>query len=255
MKNQLIEFSYRSLQKFSQILIVGDIHGDLASLKAILQLFDERNDLLIFLGDYADRGPKGFEVINSVFELLKKFPNSVIALKGNHEDYESTGEPRFSPFTLKSEVLIKYGSWEKYFKDVFRKFEKRLYLAAILADRYLLVHGGVSSAIVSRDSLANPPADIQMGILWSDPTSTSCQKPNPRGAGVLFPITISEHVAERLNIQRIIRSHQPQLAFDKPHYSHKGRVVTVSSTIVYGGRAQVLKINPKRIGKINYFVF
>ena len=255
MKNQLIEFSYRSLQKFSQILIVGDIHGDLASLKAILQLFDERNDLLIFLGDYADRGPKGFEVINSVFELLKKFPNSVIALKGNHEDYESTGEPRFSPFTLKSEVLVKYGSWEKYFKDVFRRFEKRLYLAAILADRYLLVHGGVSNSITSRVDLAKPIPKTKMDILWSDPTSTSCEKSNPRGAGVLFPITTSEQVAEQLNIQRIIRSHQPQLAFDKPHYCHRGMVVTVSSTTVYGGRALVLKINPKRIGKINYFVF
>lgn len=50
---------------------------------------------LIFLGDYADRGPKGVEVIDSVEELIGKYPGRLIALRGNHEDYTEGGSREF----------------------------------------------------------------------------------------------------------------------------------------------------------------
>ena len=49
-----------------------------------------------FIGDYADRGDEGVEVIERIFHLLRMYPDRVIALKGNHEVYTDQGQPRFS---------------------------------------------------------------------------------------------------------------------------------------------------------------
>jgi len=71
----------------SRTIIIGDIHGCLESLNNLLQkLFPLINetDLLIFLGDYVDRGPDTKGVIDLLIKLKKKHPR-VITLKGNHD--------------------------------------------------------------------------------------------------------------------------------------------------------------------------
>jgi serine/threonine protein phosphatase 1 len=73
-----------------RIFVFGDIHG-CADETAILTRFIEekeglaQDDLLIFLGDYIDRGPNSRAVIDLMIELKLKFPNTRF-LKGNHED-------------------------------------------------------------------------------------------------------------------------------------------------------------------------
>ena len=46
---------------------------------------DFDTDVLIFLGDYIDRGPSSFEVVEYLVALKKLFPKTVF-LKGNHEE-------------------------------------------------------------------------------------------------------------------------------------------------------------------------
>jgi serine/threonine protein phosphatase 1 len=67
---------------------IGDIHGDLASLLTLLERLPSltRDDTLVFLGDYMDRGPDSAGVIAHVRELAKTGPANVVALRGNHED-------------------------------------------------------------------------------------------------------------------------------------------------------------------------
>jgi len=70
-----------------RFFVVGDIHGSYEKLKAILANLDwspQSGDQLIFLGDYIDRGPQSYEVVDTVAELADRHPE-VIALKGNHE--------------------------------------------------------------------------------------------------------------------------------------------------------------------------
>jgi len=71
---------------FRRILAVGDIHGDLHRLRELWEkiAFDDAQDLLVFLGDYIDRGPQSVEVLRFVRELLEQYEN-VYALCGNHE--------------------------------------------------------------------------------------------------------------------------------------------------------------------------
>jgi len=67
--------------------IIGDIHGQLSKLKKIISYTRKDinpNDIFIFLGDYIDRGPKSFEVIDFLIELSSEF--KTVFLTGNHEE-------------------------------------------------------------------------------------------------------------------------------------------------------------------------
>lgn len=91
---------------------VSDIHGrkDLW-LKANKEVFKE-NDTIYFLGDAADRGPDGWEIIKTLLD-----DERVIYLKGNHEDmlynavkkgetttlYWNGGKSTFEAFKLDTE--------------------------------------------------------------------------------------------------------------------------------------------------------
>lgn len=67
---------------------IGDVHGALDDLDRLLARLPPltREDTLVFLGDYLDRGPKSREVIARVRALQEGGPARVIALRGNHED-------------------------------------------------------------------------------------------------------------------------------------------------------------------------
>lgn len=71
---------------FRRILAVGDTHGYADRLRTLWEkiAFDDRTDLLVFLGDYIDRGPTPVEVLNFVREQVERYEN-VHALLGNHE--------------------------------------------------------------------------------------------------------------------------------------------------------------------------
>jgi len=67
-----------------RILAIGDIHGQLTMLEALLQhIAPTDEDRVIFLGDYVDRGPDSRGVIARVRELVHA--GKAIALRGNHE--------------------------------------------------------------------------------------------------------------------------------------------------------------------------
>ena len=62
--------------------VMSDIHGcydDMLMMIEKIKLSDE--DVLVFAGDYIDRGPKSYEMI----KWIEKNINNAIFLKGNHE--------------------------------------------------------------------------------------------------------------------------------------------------------------------------
>src|SRR4051812_10474010 len=65
-------------------LAVGDIHGTSAALDALLAVVQPTaDDLLVFLGDYVDRGPDSKGVIDRLIALGQT--HRVVCLRGNHE--------------------------------------------------------------------------------------------------------------------------------------------------------------------------
>lgn len=67
---------------------VGDIHGDIEALDCLLERLPKltKEDTLLFVGDYLDRGPASREVVERIRELPSRVDAEVIALRGNHED-------------------------------------------------------------------------------------------------------------------------------------------------------------------------
>jgi serine/threonine protein phosphatase 1 len=71
------------------ICVIGDLHGRLDLLEAMLALAGEQPDAeavrLVFVGDMIDRGPDSAGVLRRLHGLCTAVPERVICLCGNHE--------------------------------------------------------------------------------------------------------------------------------------------------------------------------
>lgn len=70
----------------AKTFVIGDIHG---CHQALIELWQKispiaKEDTVVFLGDYIDRGPDSRQVIDEIFSIKKRLPR-VITLMGNHE--------------------------------------------------------------------------------------------------------------------------------------------------------------------------
>jgi serine/threonine protein phosphatase 1 len=73
-----------------RVFVIGDIHGCAEELQYLLDYLRVRvrlssSDLIVFLGDYIDRGPNSRGVLDLLVDLKNDFPATRF-LKGNHED-------------------------------------------------------------------------------------------------------------------------------------------------------------------------
>lgn len=130
--------------------VIGDIHGNYKELKELLNKLnpDLNHDKLIFLGDYIDRGPNSYNVIQFLIELQKNHgEDKVILLKGNHEqmaienietdyiDYNNGYDKTYKDF-IKNKDNIE--SYYEFFKSLPIYHED---------DFYIYVHGGIRPGI------------------------------------------------------------------------------------------------------------
>jgi serine/threonine protein phosphatase 1 len=71
----------------TRIFAVGDIHGSFDKLEAMMDVLPwdrDAGDLLLFIGDYVDRGPRSRDVVELLVQL-KRAGGNFAFLKGNHE--------------------------------------------------------------------------------------------------------------------------------------------------------------------------
>lgn len=240
------------LKKYERLLVAGDIHGDMKSFQKIFSIFHPEKDMLLFLGDYADRGDSGVEIIEALLETQREGRENIILLLGNHELYSAEGLPGFRPCDLIEEAGQKRGGWNNFFEETLKPFLNHLYHAAILPEQSLFVHAGISPMLKSVSDLEKPHAELAKHLLWSDPTEENITfKANMiRGEGLLFGKELTQEVCNKLNIQNIIRSHQPRLAQNHPYYMHDNKIITMHTTNSYNGRPHILEIsleNPENI--------
>ena len=68
-----------------QVLAIGDVHGCLKALQAVVEAFEPtKSDVVVMLGDCIDRGPDSCGVIDFVIALSERC--NVVPLLGNHEE-------------------------------------------------------------------------------------------------------------------------------------------------------------------------
>ncbi len=143
--------------EFNKIFAVGDIHGCGGKLATLLDRlpFDPELDLLVFLGDYVNRGPESREVIEILLDLKGRVRNTVFLI-GNHEHamlgYAGTGDPddlrMIRPLGVE-ETLKSYGrSTMRTLRDLsFLPQSHRSFMGGLVpwfrAGGYLFTHAGI----------------------------------------------------------------------------------------------------------------
>jgi diadenosine tetraphosphatase ApaH/serine/threonine PP2A family protein phosphatase len=225
------------LEAQGEALIVSDLHGDLESL---IQIMNESNFLekmnqnsravLIFLGDYGDRGEYSKEVYYAVLKLKLLFPEQVILMRGNHEGPEDLLP---SPHDLPMEFQIKFGeNWKEAYSKI-RELFNCLYNAVLVEKRYLIIHGGLPPQARRIEDLAyahtlHPKQTFLEDMLWSDPNESVKEVcASPRGAGKLFGENITNQALKNFDVKIIIRGHEP--CEDGFKISHNGKILTIFS--------------------------
>ena len=135
-----------------RILAIGDIHGYLIALDALLAaVAPTPQDWVVFLGDYVDRGPQSRGVLDRVIALEKS--QRVIALRGNHEQMmmDSRDAPGLVPtwmFNGGEETLASYAppGRQGRLSDVpaaHWDFLDHVCVDWFETERHLFVHGGM----------------------------------------------------------------------------------------------------------------
>jgi hypothetical protein len=226
-----------------KLVIIGDIHGDLTSLCRILQgihfetFLGNPNNKLIFLGDYVDRGVNSIGVLYVVAILKKKYPDSVILMRGNHE---APVEFPFPSHDLPLQVISQYGydKGKLIYNEKILSFFSLLTLATLIEDSLFLVHGGVPTSdmnlrfkeLISTAQQTYLHDTIMEEILWNDPwqgiKSNQNWEYSRRGIGKHFGIAITKRWLKLSNTKVIVRGHEPCQGFK---IDHDGSVMTLFS--------------------------
>lgn len=222
------------LELEAPIKICGDIHGQYSDL---LRLFEcgglppESNYL--FLGDYVDRGSQSIESICLLLAYKIKYPLNFFLLRGNHE---SAIINRIYGFYDECKKRYSIKLW-KVFGDCFNC----LPVAALIDDKILCMHGGLSPELSSFDQirkLARPIEVPEMGLLcdllWADPDKgVGGWEENERGVSYVFGEEIVSMFLKKHDIDLVCRAHQ--VVEDGYEFFAKRQLVTVFSAPNYCG--------------------
>ncbi|MCD6102596.1 MAG: serine/threonine protein phosphatase [Thermotogaceae bacterium] len=134
--------------------VVGDIHGCLSALEALVDKLPlTTSDEIVFLGDYVDRGPDSKGVIDKLINLAEN--HRCIFLRGNHELMMLNCLQRSEDCDLWSwngaaATLRSYGGKAELISQSHMNFlvSTRAYY---IVDEYFCVHAGVKPGVNLED--------------------------------------------------------------------------------------------------------
>ncbi len=230
------------VKEVSTYIVIGDIHGDVDTLKTILSKINAEelrtgNTALIFLGDYIDRGPYQLEALMSVLALKEYSPDNVILLRGNHEPPKNLIP---YPHDFPDELVMRFGydkglALYNEFMDMFEFLPHVAYTKEGIA----LLHGGLPTTTYQK---AQTIYEYFMGIsekdrfmvmeeiLWNDPIEANiASSSSPRGAGYLFGTKVTDWFTRKFKFKLIVRGHEPVGKGFK--FNHGGKVLTLFSRL------------------------
>jgi serine/threonine-protein phosphatase 2B catalytic subunit len=206
------------------VTLVGDIHGQFYDLLKLLEIGGSPDRTkFIFLGDYVDRGSYSIEVVLLLYAIKVCYPDTVILLRGNHECRQMT-----TFFNFRNECMVKYDI-EVY--DCFMESFDCMPLAAILNNKFLIVHGGISPELKTLDDLdritrfVEPPrTGIYCDLLWSDPVDSengaavdAYRSNEVRGCSYFYGLAAVSTFLRKNSLLSVIRAHEAQLDGYKMH--------------------------------------
>jgi len=214
--------------------ICGDIHGQYTDLLRLFEYggFPPESNYL-FLGDYVDRGKQSLETICLLLCYKIQHPQNFFILRGNHE---SAGINRIYGFYDECKRRYSIKLW-KTFSDVFNC----LPVSALVDEKILCMHGGLSPELESLQQIADlprpkdvPDVGLMCDLLWSDPdTSVNGWGENERGVSFVFGADVVAEFLDRHDLDLLVRAHQ--VVEDGYEFFAGRRLVTLFSAPNYCG--------------------
>ncbi len=212
----------------TELVVLGDLHGCYACLKAALLQSDfieralrhqqdpaNHPDIkLVLLGDYIDRGRFSFEgVLRTALQLLVALPDHVVLLRGNHELLMRRGAQIVSAVNPAEAVPALAERAPIDLLEAYRHLFDHM-PSSFLFERTLFVHGGIprDETMVARyrdlSSFDDPVVRFEM--MWSDPVGTDhvpleLQRESPR---FNFGREQFRVFMERVGCHTLIRGHE-----------------------------------------------
>ena len=189
--------------------VCGDIHGQYYDLLRIFEHCGYPGEYnYLFLGDYVDRGKQSLETVCLLLAYKIKYPTKVTLLRGNHE---SSVTNRIYGFYDECKRRYNVRLWRS-FTDLFNV----LPVAALIDDKILCMHGGLSPELKNLQNIENisrptdiPDSGLLCDLLWSDPDKEVMEyDENDRGVSVIFGEKIVEDFNKKNDLDLIIRAHQ-----------------------------------------------
>jgi len=214
--------------------IVGDIHGQYYDLLRLFEYGGFPPDAnYLFLGAYVDRGPNGLETICLLMAYKIKYPENFFMLRGNHE---CSSINRIYGFYEECKTRYNLKIW-KLFNDCFNC----LPLGAIIEDKILCIHGGLSPDLKGLEQIRRivrpteiPDTGLLCDLLWADPDQeVQGWQENDRGVSFTFGADVVENFLKRHEFDLVVRAHQ--VVEDGYEFFAKRQLVTVFSAPNYCG--------------------
>ena len=214
--------------------VCGDIHGQYYDLLRIFEYCGYPGDnTYLFLGDYVDRGKQSLETICLLLCYKIKYPDKVTLLRGNHE---SSVTNRIYGFYDECKRRYNVRIW-KSFTELFNY----LPVAAIIDDKILCMHGGLSPELKNIQNISDiprptdiPDTGLLCDLLWSDPDKDVAEyDENDRGVSVVFGEKIVTEFNKKNDLDLIIRAHQ--VVDDGYEFFAQRQLITIFSAPNYCG--------------------
>ena len=214
--------------------VCGDIHGQYYDLLRIFEHCGYPGEYnYLFLGDYVDRGKQSLETVALLLAYKIKYPEKVTLLRGNHE---SSVTNRIYGFYDECKRRYNVRIW-KSFTELFNY----LPVAAIIDDKILCMHGGLSPELKNIQNIAEitrptdiPDTGLLCDLLWSDPDKDAVEyDENDRGVSVIFGEKIVQDFNKKNDLDLIIRAHQ--VVDDGYEFFAQRQLITIFSAPNYCG--------------------
>jgi len=198
------------LQIPNDIIVVGDIHGNLYDLYYVFRKFGmPPARKYCFLGDMVDRGEHSVAVVAFIFALKIAYPKSVFVIRGNHECREQSRRDGFF-----ADMLVQFP--KSILFELYIAAFGLLPIAAIIGGKVICVHGGITpewQSIAQLEAIRRPiipdSNEFVKGILWSDPSGEIDEwGPSARNAGNMYGPVAFDAFMRATGFDIMIRGHQ-----------------------------------------------
>jgi serine/threonine protein phosphatase 1 len=164
-----------------RILAIGDIHGCARALEVLLQaVAPARDEPIVTLGDYVDRGPDSAAVLTRLVRLSET--HRLVALRGNHEQLMTAARQSDADLALWCNLggeatLVSYCPFDDHgtladVPDEHWHFLDRKLVDCHETDTHFFVHGGVAPHL----PLDRQPPLVLRWQTFDDPPPHPCGK-------------------------------------------------------------------------------